>query len=171
MEYLTQICNLAAVFAGFTAIVSVLRADEETSPEEIALNKVRLRQMLEICLFTIATGLVPQLIASFDIRFDLALQISGALAVPFGAGLLMVQGRRVANLNVRSLSGFSVAFTRFAISTGGLIIVLFALAAFGIRPVATYLTAVTLGLTIAGLQFLRTSTSVLRVPATVKARD
>ena len=164
MDYLSLICNLAAVFAGFTAIVSALQADDQTGADEIALNKVRLRQMLEICLFTIATGLLPQLIASFELRFDSALRISGGIAAVMGSMLLFVQGRRVQNLTVRKLHGYSVSFTRFAISAGVCVAVLFALAALGVRPSATYFSAITLGLTIAALQFFRTSTSVLRLP-------
>ena len=171
MDYLAQICNLAAVFAGFTAIVSVLRSDDETGPDEMALNKVRLRQMLEICLFTIAAGLLPQLIASFNTDVDLALRISGALAAPLGSLLLILQGHRAYNQNVRKLAGYSVHFTRFAMSSGTIVVVLFALAAFGIRPAAVYFSAVTLGLVIAGLQFFRTSTSVLRMPTDVKSRN
>ena len=171
MDYLSQICNLAAVFAGFTAIVSVLRSDDETGPDEMVLNKVRLRQMLEICLFTIAAGLLPQLIVSFDTSFDVALRMSGAIAAPLGSLLLILQGHRAFNENVRKLSGYSIHFTRFAMSSGAIVVGLFALAAFGVRPSAVYFSAVTLGLVIAGLQFFRTSTSVLRVPSTTKSRD
>lgn len=169
MDYLSLLCNLAAVFAGFTAIVSALREDDETSADEIALNKVRLRQMLEICLFTIATGLLPQLIVSFNVEFDIALRISGALATVMGGGLLFVQGRRVLTLKIRKLQGYSMTFTRFALSAGALVVALFALAAVGAMANAAYFTAVTLGLVIAGLQFFRTSTSMLRLPSTPRA--
>jgi hypothetical protein len=171
LDYLSHICNLAAVFAGFTAIVSVLRSDDETGADEITLNKIRLRQMLEICLFTIGAGLMPQLIVSFDTTFDLALQVSGALAAASGSLLLILQGHRAFPMNIRKLAGYSVRFTRFAISLGAIVVALFAIAAFGIRPAAAYSSAVTLGLVIAGLQFLRTSTSVLRVPSTAKERS
>jgi hypothetical protein len=168
LDYLSQICNLAAVFAGFTAIVSVLGSDDETGPDDVALNKLRLRQMLEICLLTIATGLLPQLLVSFGTDLELALQISGAVGAASSALLLGVQGSRVYNLRIRSLAGFSVNFTRFAMSAGASIVILFGLAALSIRPEATYFSAVTLSLVIAGLQFLRTSTSVLRVPSHAK---
>ena len=168
MDYLSQICNLAAVFAGFTAIVSVLGSDDD-GPDDVALNKLRLRQMLETCLFTIAAGLIPQLLVSFGTELDLALQIAGAVSAPTAALLLMLQGSRGLNTKFRNLSGYSVHFARFAITAGAIIVVLFALAAFGIRPAAAYYSAVTLGLAVAGLQFLRTSTSVLQVPPNVKA--
>ena len=167
MDYLSQICNLAAVFAGFTAIVSVLGSYDD-GPDDVALNKLRLRQMLETCLFTIAAGLVPQLLASFGMTLDRALQIAGALSAPTAALLLMLQGRRGLSTKFRHLSGYSVHFARFAISAGVLLVGMFFLAAFGIRPVATYNSAVTLGLAIAGLQFLRTSFSVLQVPASIR---
>jgi hypothetical protein len=161
VEYLSLIAELAVAFAGFTAIVSVLQSEVA---DEFTLNKVRLRQMLELSLFTVAASLVPQLIAASSISADMPFRISGALFVPAGAALLTVQRRRGAISQVRKLPGYSVRFTRFAIGCGLGVITLFALAAFGAQSVASYQAGVTLGLVIAAAQFFRTSISVLRLP-------
>lgn len=59
-EYLILVCELAGAFAGFVAIVSVL---DGRASRRSRFDKMRLRQMLELSLFAIGLGLLPEVLA------------------------------------------------------------------------------------------------------------
>lgn len=77
-------------------------------------------------------------------------------------GLLLIQAPRGFRHDLRSVPEYSVAYARFLLVLGVLGLASFAAAAFAVGPPAgAYALGVTLMLTIAGLQFLRASTSFL----------
>ena len=124
---------------------------------------MRLRQMLENSLFTIGAGLMPALIVAMGLPEENAMRIAGMIGAPAVLLLMVVQVRRGFDANVQRLPGYSVGFARFALGLGVLLALMFVLAAAGVpRPSAWYMIGTTLGLCIAALQFLRTSTTVLR---------
>jgi hypothetical protein len=170
VDYLYLICELAAAFAGFTAIVAVLHPDADAAADDLILNKLRLRQMLEISLFTVAAGLTPQLVMSLGAVHDVAMRIAGGI---FGLGaimLMIVQVRRGSSRHLRTLSGYSLPFFRAVVIMGGVSVIAFFLAASGVaEPTGWYLLGITMGLAVAALQFLRTATTVLRVHGAAKS--
>ena len=158
-DYLFLTAELAAAFAGFTAIVSVLDARRESRTR--ALDVVRLRAMLEASLATIAVALLPSLLLQVGLE-ETAWRWACAIAFPIVGVLYIAQVRRGFTREMKETPGYSLIFARAIASVGlaglgGLIA-----GAFGVGdPSTLYLLAATLLLSVAGLQFFRASISIM----------
>ena len=90
-DYLFLIAELAAAFAGFTAIVSVLNTRADARKR--ALDLLRLRSMLEASLCTIALALLPTLLLEVGIGGAAWRWANGTAAVVVGV-VYVAQMRR-----------------------------------------------------------------------------
>ena len=159
-EYLTSIAELAAVFAGFTAIVSVF--ESRSAGGRRLLDLVRLRQMLENSLLTIAAALFPELLAILGLPSSTPWRVSGA--VFFLAGGLLIRRQWVRGMvpAVQQAPGYSRTYVRMLVAVGVSIEVAFGLAAIGFGGAApVYCLAVSLVFVASGMQFYRACTSAL----------
>jgi hypothetical protein len=158
-DYLFLIAELAAAFAGFTAIVSVL--DARGDSRKRALDVIRLRAMLEASLATIALALLPSLLLQVGLG-EAAWRWASAIGSLVVGVLYAAQVRRGFTRELKNTPGYSLVFARFLAvmgiaGLGGLIV-----AAFGVGdPSALYSVCATLLFSVAGLQFFRVSVSIM----------
>jgi hypothetical protein len=158
-DYLSLIAELAAAFAGFTAIVSVLNT--RTDAGKRALDVIRLRAMLEASLCTIGLALLPTLLLEVGVGEPAWRWASGIAAVSV-AVLYVAQLRRGFTPEMKRIPGYSRVFANFLAGLGlvGLGCVLAGALGVG-NPAALYLGALTMLLSVAGLQFFRVSVSIM----------
>jgi hypothetical protein len=158
-EYLFLIAELAAAFAGFTAIVSVLNT--RTDSRKRALDVLRLRAMLEASLGTIALALLPTLLREVGLGESAWRWAHGGAAVVVVV-LYVAQLRRGFAPEMRSTPGYSQTTANYLAGLGlvGLGCVIAGAVGVG-NPAALYLVALTLLLSVAGLQFFRASVSIM----------
>ena len=158
------VCELAVAFAGFTAIVSVLHYT--TDELERSLLELRLRQMLELSLLTIAGGLLPFLLRQIGADESTSWRLAGALLGLAGCFMLWIQGSRNFAVRVRRAASYNFAYAVFLFFLGAIATISFFVTASGVfRSDGVYVLGVTLVLVIAGLQFLRAATLVVRTSA------
>lgn len=162
-EYLILICELAVAFAGFTAIVTAVQSGPD-KPIRF-LTAFRLRQMLELSLLTIAGGLLPHLIGQFGIADATVWRVAGGVMAGVGIVVVRVQTLRGFQAQMRRETGYSLALARFLLLLGLAVVLSFILSATAvIMPESGYVLGLTILLAVAGIQFLRTCTSILRLP-------
>ena len=166
-DYLALTSELAAAFAGFTALVTVLERKEDEATRH--LNALRLRQMLELSLLAIAGGLLPSLFVQFGAHDGLEWRLAAAVLAITTLGLVRVNAIKGFHSTIRRIPEFSLVYARSLLAMGLLTVVSFLLASANlVRPQAAYILGVTTLLTIAGLQFLRmTSRTIFRLPMDV----
>lgn len=163
-DYLYLIAELAAAFAGFTAIVSVL--DSRSDSATRALDVLRLRAMLEASLCTIVLALLPTLLLQIGLEAT-TWRWACAIGTVTVAVLYTAQMRRGFAREMRETPGYSLVFARFLAGVGVvglscLVVGAFDVGAFGVGdPRALYLVCATLLLSVAGLQFFRVSISIM----------
>lgn len=158
-DYLFLIAELAAAFAGFTAIVSVL--DTRSDSRKRALEVLRLRAMLEASLLTIALALLPWLLLQVGLG---AIAWRWACAIGFLAvgALYVAQVRRGFAREMKEIPGYSLLFARFLAGMGIAGLGLLIAGASGVADPATlYTVCATILLSVAGLQFFRLSISIM----------
>lgn len=162
-DYLILICELAVAFAGFTAIVSAL--DSSSDIPRRHLIAFRLRQMLELSLLTIAGGVLPYVLGQLGVGGDGTWMVAAGIMMAVGVPVLLIDASRGFAGEMRKAPDYSFKMALFLLVLGLAILTSFALAAIAvIRPQAGYVLGVTLLLAVAGLQFLRTCTTILDVP-------
>lgn len=165
-DYLFLVCELAAAFAGFTAIVSVL--DQRSDSGSLKIDVVRLRMMVELSLVVIGAGLLPALLFRLGMEEHALWRIACAAMLVGGVALIRIQSVRGFRKEIRAAPNFNLAFARFLQLLGGASIAAFACGAFKWIPAdAAFHLGVTLLLSVAGLQFLRAAVSVMEE----RARD
>ena len=158
-DFLILVCELAAAFAGFTAIVSAL---DSRSSRRSRVNKMRLRHMLELSLFAIGIGLLPELLRQQGMESATPWRVAGVVVVAGALVLFPIQMRRGINPEMKAVPGYSLAYARFLVGLGLFSVVAFLLSATAlVAPQGGYVLGTTLVLTAAGLQFLRVCTSIL----------
>jgi len=109
-DYLFLIAELAAAFAGFTAIVSVL--DARGDSRKRALDVIRLRAMLEASLATIALALLPSLLLQVGLG-EAAWRWASAIGSLVVGVLYAAQVRRGFTRELKNTPGYSLVFARF----------------------------------------------------------
>ena len=159
-DYLSLICELAAAFAGFTAVVSALDARFDGARRDLDVE--RLRQMLEMSLATIWGGLLPTLLILLEVAEGSPWRVAAGVMFLVILALFVVQVPRGFRRDLRAVPGYNMAYARFLTALGLAVLISFAVAALGRAASAGfYALGVSLMLMIAGLQFLRASTSFL----------
>ena len=157
-DYAFIVCELAAAFAGFTAIVSAL---DSRSAETRRLDRARLRSMLEVSLFAVVGGLAPILLGHVGLAGNAPWQAAAAMMSLGGAILFRIQFSRGFSQEIQAQPGYSLAYARLIAALGAGVLACFTIATVGVLPDGLYLVALTLALVIAALQFLRTASSML----------
>lgn len=162
-DYLILICELAAAFAGFTAIVSALDSGSDT-PRRYLIG-YRLRQMLELSLLTIAGGVLPYLLGQLGVGGQGVWRVAAGIMAASGLLVLRMQASRGLREEMRRVPDYSLKMALFLLFLGLATVLSFALSVVAvIGPQAGYVLGVTILLAVAGLQFLRTCTTILRSP-------
>lgn len=159
-DYLFLVCELAAAFAGFTAIVSVL--DQQYGSGSERIDVVRLRQMVELSLVVIAAGLMPALLARLSVGERVLWRIACTAMLVAGVALIRIQSVRGLRPEIRAAPTFNLFYARFLQLLGAVSLVAFACGAFNWIPAdGGFHLGVTLLLSVAGLQFLRAAVSIM----------
>ena len=162
-DYLILVCELASAFAGFTAIVSAL---DGRASRRSRFDKMRLRQMLELSLFTIGIGLLPEMLGKLGMDGTTPWRVAGVVAVASALVLFPIQMRRGFDPEMKAVPGYNLAYARFLVGLALFSVVAFLLASTAlVAPQGGYILGTTLVLTAAGLQFFRVCISILATDA------
>ena len=94
-DTLLSLAEIAAAFAGFAALVSVIRPGS-SDPGEALHDLLRLRLVIASSVAGVAAALVPVGLAGYGIDPDLNWRLSSALFLVFGYGIIgaLVRGYR-----------------------------------------------------------------------------
>lgn len=160
MDFLYLVAELAAAFAGFTALVSVF---QDPRGRERTINLIRLQQMLELSLLVVGLCLLPDVILATGTQRETAFRTAAVLGGAAWLLLFVVQIRRGFSARVQAMAGYNKRYARFLVFVGFLSLASVGRSAFGSGLAeGPYVVTVALLLLVAGLQFVRACTSMFR---------
>lgn len=161
-DTLLSLAEIAATFAGFAALVSVIRPGSRM-PGQVVHDLLRLRLVIASSVAGVAGSLIPVGLAGYGIDPDNAWRIASALFLGFGYAILIAFNRSYKpvrgefepdRMAVWIVSGIEL------IEQASLILVLFAVPVG--NPAALYVTALIGNICQTGFIFVRFAGSTLR---------
>lgn len=159
---LLALAEIAAAFAGFAALVSVIQRGERL-PGQAMHDLLRLRLVIGSSVAGVAAALVPVALAGYGVDPDTTWRISSALFLVFGYGIIgsLVSSYRPVRTEFAPDRLAVVVVTSIeVIEQGSLLIVLLGLP-FG-NPAALYVTALIGNICQTGFVFVRFVGSTFR---------
>jgi hypothetical protein len=161
-ELLVLYAEVAVGFTGFAAIVSALGV--APSGADMRLDRLRLRNLVEIGVTVVLTSMLPLLLQQTSGGDRWAWRLSAATLTAFVLVLFFIQVRRNRHADVSNLSGYSVvgSIAIYVMGIVGLgILILGQVAPALVSLEVAYATALFLMLAILGLYFVRIAASLL----------
>lgn len=160
-DLLGLIAELAVGFTGFAAISSAL--GHSPSEADLRLDRVRLRNLVEVGVFTVLMALLPRLLSEEGAEPMVTWGTSGVAFFTLGSALAVVHIRRARALKVTALVGYS--------RSGHLMTYALGLSALGLLAMSfvipwipvdrAYAGALFLALAMVGVYFVRVAASLL----------
>ena len=161
-DLLMLFAELAVAVAGFTAIVSVFGPNRRGS--EGIVQAFRVRQMLELSLFTMFASLFPPLIGTVGLPLWVTWRVAGSVMVALCVLLAVTQLGLIRRRGIDRAQGFDHRWANLVKSVAGFNTLCFLAGAVFAKwgPVASvYATGVFGSLCLAAIQFLRAATAAM----------
>lgn len=160
-DLLGLIAELAIGFTGFAAIASVL--GHSPTQADLRLDRLRLRNLVEIGVFTVVMALLPLVLQADGSEGGGAWTLSSVLMLVGVVLIAYVHIGRNRNADVSNLEGYSVvaSITVYLIAAAAVVVLALGLALPGFSSARAFLGALFLWIVMLGVYFVRIAASLL----------
>lgn len=160
-DLLGLIAELAVGFTGFAAIASLL--DRSPTEADLRLDRFRLRNLVEMGVFTVVMALLPQVLM-VGAASAAGVWTAGSVLMLLGAILIAYcHIRRARSADISSLKGYSrpASILVYVIATVAVAGLILGLVLPSFSPATAYVSALFLWVVMLGVYFVRIASSLL----------